>query len=347
MATSSDRSSEWSILRTIFPPKICDLAEHSDGSDFLIQLPGVSWLFGVEVTEMFESETVARTVYNLDYLPKILGGGEHMHRADKSALSVNEVTVTHKDGTSEVVQAIVRRIENAETARLQKLVGIIEHKSTRPYREGLDFIDLIVRDRFDLMGEKREPFNVTRLMRGGIGSALAASTFNEVYWITIVEGPEGRQVYRPLRQLMLYEQFMLFLRGIRGWARDAADLTSSQFSSLFCDFCNQSGLDSALWDDSGDTYIVHRGVALCSNERGIFVKSTRHHLKNDAKTRPPGEHERRLTQAEFNAAKEFASMNELTCEFYLDAEENAILYYPPVTQARLVRIDDNDERDEG
>jgi hypothetical protein len=267
-----------------------------------------------------------------------------MHRDDKSEFPVTSVVVERQDGTSQTLPAVVNQVKNAKLANNQRLADVIDRKSTRPYRSDIEYVDLVVRDRFDLMGYARETYSISAIMAGGIGAALLASPFREVYWITVLEGPVGNQVYRPLRTLMMYEMFHLFMGGIASWMDDVDILTSKDISSLFCDFANKSGVDCSLWDDGADAeYAVHKGAAIRLGDRGTIMRDSRYPSPPAARLRRPGSNDHRLTSEEWVAADEFSSRHQLLCELYLDAEENAMLTYPAVTQARLLKIGELDD----
>lgn len=128
-----------------------------------------------------------------------------MHRADKITLQVETVIVHHEDGTQHSVPGVVTPGEPI-LIRYERLADVIRTKATRPYQSGLQHVSLIIRDRYDLMGDKLERYSVSTLMECGVREALLASSFHEVYWITVIE-ETAEQVYWPLRLLVILEQF--------------------------------------------------------------------------------------------------------------------------------------------
>lgn len=290
--------------------------------------------WGIEVTEMFRSESEARTINHPDYLTRLFTGGQHMHRDDKRNLQVKTVTVLHDDGSETPVQAVMTPGEPIEV-RYEQLAEIIRRKSTRPYQAGLRHVSLIIRDRYDLMGDKREPYSVTKLMNAGVRKALLASPFHEVYWITVMEQEENsEQVYRPLRLLMLMEQFYLFGHGSDTWHPDDEEATPQDAVLLFEDYCRRADIDVRLWWTRDKLWVLHKGVAISLGE-GTEIFDNCDYEVPEAEIRERAARDPELTDEQFEKAQAYITSNGFVCQYFEKAATPAGLRYPIMTAARL------------
>jgi hypothetical protein len=90
-----------------------------------------------------------------------------MHRADKIMFQGETVIVHHVDGTQHPVPGVVTPGEPI-LIRYERLADVIRTKATRPYQSGLQHVRLIIRNRYDLMGDKLERYSVPTLMERGV-----------------------------------------------------------------------------------------------------------------------------------------------------------------------------------
>jgi hypothetical protein len=289
--------------------------------------------WGVEVTEMFRSESEARAIHHPDYLTRLFKGGQHMHRDDKITLSVETVIVHHEDGTQQSMQSVVAPGEPIQI-RYERLADVIRTKATRPYQSDLRHISLIIRDRYDLMGDKRERYWVSTLMECGVREALLASPFHEVYWITVIEETR-EQVCRPLRLLMMLEQCWLFGYGLDTWHPNPDDLTPQDAVLLFANCCTRSGIEVRLWFMHDKLWVLHKGVAIGLGEKGIEILHNHDYAVPDDQIRPRSAGDPLLTDEQFASASAYVNSNGFSAEYYDRVATPANLRYPTMTGVRL------------
>lgn len=319
----------------------CECATHSDLPDFVLTDGSGRQPWGVEVTEMFRSESEARAIHHPDYLTRLFNGGQHMHRDDTITLRVETVIVHHNDGTQHSVQSIVTPDEPIRV-RYERLADVIRTKATRPYQSGLRHVSLIIRDRYDLRGDKQKRYSVSTLMDCRVREALLASPFHEVYWITVI-AETNEQVYRPLRLLMIFEQFWLFCHGLDTWHPNPDDLMPQDAVLLFAHYCTRSGIEVRLWFMRGKLWVLHKGVVIGLSEKGTEILDNREYVVPDDQTRQSSEGDPLLTDDQFASASAYFNNNGFSTEYYDRAATSANLRYPAVTAVRLKLLEDNDE----
>ena len=288
---------------------------------------------------MFRSESEARAIHHPDYLTRLFKGERHMHRDDKITLSVETVVVHHEDGAQHSMQSVVAPGEPIRV-RYERLADVIRTKATRPYQSDLRHVSLIIRDRYDLMGDKRERYCVSTLMECGVREELLASPFHEVYWITVIEETR-EQVYRPLRLLMMLEQFWLFGHGLDTWHPNHDDITPLDTVLLFVDYCTRSGIEVRLWFMHDKLWVLHKGVAISLDEKGIRILHNHDYAVPSDQIRQRSEDDLLLTDEQFAAASAYSNSNDFSTEYYDRAATSANLRYPTMTAVRLKLSKDN------
>src|ERR1700737_4615489 len=80
---------EWATLRLVYDDQEFASDAHSDSPDFLLRHPSSDMQFGVEVTELYETESDARARFHESYIDDLLAGAPPMHRDDAEVLAVN------------------------------------------------------------------------------------------------------------------------------------------------------------------------------------------------------------------------------------------------------------------
>jgi hypothetical protein len=89
---------EWLAVTSIYDPAEFQVFLHQDRPDFVLAFKDDEPRFGVEVTELFQTEANARLVHVPEYATRLFAGQPHMHKDDVSVLNVARVAIHDKDG---------------------------------------------------------------------------------------------------------------------------------------------------------------------------------------------------------------------------------------------------------
>ncbi len=88
---------EFLALKVVHNPSELEKLEPGDKPDFVVgKRHGPE--FGVEVTDLYQTEANARLVNVPGYAPQLFTGGPHMHRDDVDILKVVRFSISDKDG---------------------------------------------------------------------------------------------------------------------------------------------------------------------------------------------------------------------------------------------------------
>jgi len=261
-----------------------------------------------------------------------------MHRDDKAALEVKMVLIRHEDGTQDRVPAVLTPEEPIQD-RYERLANKIRHKATRPYRQNLRHLNLVIRDRCNTMGNKKERYSVSALMNSGVRDTLLAGPFREVYWITVIEGT-GEQVYRPLRLLMIFEYFWIFCHGLKSWHTAPENLTPQDVVILFVDYCNRLHMDVQLLVENGKMWALNEGIAVSIDENGAQISDNRDFPHPGGQVQPRSTKLPELTDSQYASATEHFNATDFSTELYYTAEVPATLRHPAITAVKLRRVGD-------
>lgn len=250
-------------LLTVYSAPQLELFTHQDRPDFRLARRGGPQ-FGVEVTDIYPSDTHARVTNRPDYMPRLFGGGRHMAKEDYDILKVVRVQVADPDGTvvASDLPAIISEVPS-ESARLAKLASAIRTKSAKfsDYDGDLSHVNLIVVDHYSPIEDGFAPYSVSDTLGGGVREALLGSPFREVF--VVGRDLTGTVFYRPLYLIMLMEQFSVLGHAIDAFEGPLA-VRREQFSAIFVHAMLGSPLVLAYSDSPGGGYAVSRckGVRL-------------------------------------------------------------------------------------
>ena len=216
--------------------------------DFSLRYASVDQAFGVEVTELYYSESNARTHNIPRYTTDLLAGGDHRHRDDRAVLQVGRINILARDGTEKAsdVPAILQKIPPIE-AYARKLADVIEHKNSKlpEYIRGdLSHVNLIVMDREDRLHMAPPETLYEYLFVPEINKVLSHTDFREVYLVTRV-APD-RRICIPLRMVLLVSELYLF-HGMLRERHPTLKFSSMQAELLlFAAFARMRGLEVGI-----------------------------------------------------------------------------------------------------
>jgi hypothetical protein len=260
---------ERAILRMVYQESEFDSVRHQDCPDFVLSRNRTDAEFGVEVTELYQTESDARVMNKPRYVSDLLDGASHMHKDDVKTLDVATVTIHDSNGNlkAEGVPAIIRQRPSREE-HSQAVASTIRRKNEKAatYSAGLAHINLIIVDRFGFPLEKDAEYLATQFLVPELRTALVQAPFREVFLVSETSG--DAPVYRPLQALLLLESFSLFLGAVGSFVSDTIEV--SNLLSLFIHTMQGLGLHVALGRDfSGTACAVYRGVGVRHTNGGI------------------------------------------------------------------------------
>lgn len=229
---------ERAALQVVYDEEDFDTVTQRESPDFVLSRRDGD-AFGVEITELFDTESDARIMNLPSYISEILAGKPHKHKDDVKTLSVSEVTITDKDGNEKAsgVPAIIRELPSIET-RAQFLVHAISKKQKKApdYLDGLTHVNLIIMDRSD--GSWRpESLNIGELLIPDLRSALLESRFREIFFVTRTRA-RGR-FFVPLRMVLLVSELYFFAEAVSTYERAIID--KDQLIDLFTRYMQSPG----------------------------------------------------------------------------------------------------------
>jgi hypothetical protein len=237
--------------------------QHGDRPDFVLRHRGADTAFGVEVTELYETEADARVELHPGYIPDLLAGGRHMHRQDPLVLKVEKVQLQDKDGNLKAADlpAIIRKIPSAhEHARA--IAELLRRKTQQAagYRQDLSHVNLLIVDHLRAQRRPGDTYPTNELLVPDLKEALVVSPFREVFLVSM---DNDWRHYRPLQMLILVESFELFLGALAAFESSAALPDLADVLPLFVHTVKTMGAELRLGRYANDSECaVYRGCGV-------------------------------------------------------------------------------------
>ncbi len=289
------RQREQIILRMVYNEDEFEVVDHRDAPDFSLKRHS-SEPFGVEVTEIYETESHARAINRPEYVGELLAGGRHIHKDDLSVLDVVYASITSPEGVTkqENVPVIINERPTSEQ-RAQALAEAITSKSAKftSYEGSFSHVNLIILDHFDLRQNQGSRYATEDLLTGDVRNALLVAPFREIHLIS--EFKNGRHACRPLRLLLLLEQFELYIGALDTFeGREGLEL--ADVVPLFVRVAERRGV-VPVWMSiiDGLAYAVCGGAAISHDGEGVRVLDFHDHNLPDEASLPPAS----ITDEEF------------------------------------------------
>jgi len=164
--------------------------------------------FGVEITEMYFSESNARVINIPNYISNILSTRNYLHKDDVEELKVGKFTIISDGKPNREIEAIGKKLpENDEVINMlcETILGKFEKYNN--YDPNLGHINLIICDmenRYRSVRCEDFPLNI---LRHKLLSKIKNSPFREIFFIT--EFSDNKQYYFPLRLIYLLSECYL------------------------------------------------------------------------------------------------------------------------------------------
>lgn len=182
----------------------------SESPDFLCNRDGATVL-GVEVTELWHTESAARLKNLEGYALDLLDGGKYRHKDDKDNMKVEVVKYTPKgkEDKAKEINAIIHEMPSLKE-KVSLLEDAMKSKEDKisAYIKNCPVVDLIIEDASSLFWfEKYE--NIFHPISGFVNrSSIINSPFREIF--LIIKTKENKKVYMPLKLNLFVEDIAIF-----------------------------------------------------------------------------------------------------------------------------------------
>jgi hypothetical protein len=325
------RSQETAILEMVYDPAEFHTVVPSERPDFLLQHWPSARPFGVEVTQLFPSESHARLNLIPGYMHRLWSGEPHMTRKDVKILKSIKVTVSDKDGNvkqTDLPAILTEQLSVAEFRR--QLANAILAKSDKGYDPaGFTHVNLIILDWFHLDFDPNK-YRTERLFNDDVRSALRDGPFREVYLVVSVteRAPESETNERvasfrvvPLQMLLALER--MFCTG-HVIAEKASALVADveHLNWLTIDHVTRVQGYGAMVLHEGRPFLHYKASLLEISDEGLQVRDLRDYDESDVQ--PCGAACARLEPELEAAVLEQVNLGTFESGFTLEARRNFV-----------------------
>jgi len=202
ISVNDKKARERASLAHLYDPAAF-LIEDAERPDFVLRKSAADRPFGVEVTELYDSEIAARLERIPQYPIDLMGGGSFRHKEDLESLVVDDVVFTSPDGQRRTSGRAVGRTPPPFADYITKLEERIRDKNSRAiaYRADLRHVNLVIVDRANRFWSAKPEHLYGLLFTETLRTVVARAPFREIYFIVQIESK--RLVYVPLRMYLL------------------------------------------------------------------------------------------------------------------------------------------------
>lgn len=280
-AVERKRAQEHGTLEMVYQLDQFQAVVPRERPDFALTVTATDAPFGVEITQLFQSEAQARFNLVHGYAHRLWSGGTHIHKDDVQALRAAKVTITDKDGTvrHEDVRAIFSDTPT-QADFCSRLTEIIRSKSGRSY-DLTEFrhCDLVVLDWFSLSFDP-DSYTTDRFFDDDTRAALEEAPFREVLLVIrcrTQDSTDDRDVwpYRivPLQQLLAMERMYVTGHMVAGAVEEFLEKTVElgELNALTIDHVTRvQGFGEAV-EFAGRTLLRYRDILLEWSDGGMQI----------------------------------------------------------------------------
>lgn len=210
MDVDTKKQRERRIFEMVYSNRSFDGIMANECPDFLVRQFPTSLCFGVEITEVYNSETDARLDRISGYVDQLLDGGGFKHKYDRKTLNITEVDIVREDNSivASNIPAICQEVP-PPSACAQQIAKRIRSKAERLQNAAakMSHVNLIIQDNTGLLRSIRTANFYNNFFVPELISALAETPFREVFLVTALE---DKQVYVGLKMLYLLAEAYLF-----------------------------------------------------------------------------------------------------------------------------------------
>lgn len=303
------RAQEMTIVEMVFNPD--EFAEVTPGErpDFTLRRTLASLPFGVEVTQLFPNESLARLNLVHGYHHRLWSGRPHLHRDDQEVLHSVKVQIRDPEGNVKATDIPAVIVETTDDGFIAGLNRTLAAKAAKAYDQpDLSHIDLVVLDWYRAKFDPADYFT-SRFFDQDTRRLLRKSPFREIHLVVAATeetndpvAPLEHEVYRvvPLQLLLIFDH--VFVTGhmideeYRGQIRDTDHL-----NDLVLDHVSRvQGVGVPVVHD-GHHYLRYRSILIRIRTTGTEVLTYMDMQVPDYQTaelfdRMPHDVERRVTE---------------------------------------------------
>ena len=289
------RAQESVILELVYGPRSAEVdIRPGERPDFTLVHSGSDSPHGVEVTQLFPNESMARLNLIHGYHHHLWSGGDHFHKDDREVLNSVRVNIRDKDGNVKHTDMPAIIVENPATpiAFRSALREAIRTKSAKGYdTDGtLRHINLVILDWFCLSFDPNDYFS-DHFFDDDVRRALRECPFREVLTVVATSRPKEAQqpaeaappadpthhpafCVVPLQELLLMER--VFVTGHMIDQEFREHLRSAEhLNRLVVDHVTRVQGYGEPVDHDGSVYVRYGASMVQVNERGMLVLESR------------------------------------------------------------------------
>lgn len=280
------KAQEMAILEMVYNLQDVHAVTPGERPDFVLQLTPGDQGFGVEITQAFPNESLARLNLAEGYMERLWSGGPHLHKADKAILKAGRFKVTDKDGNLKVNDLPGIFVEGGVNlgAYHDSLAGAIQKKAAKGYNDTghLRHINLVILDWFNLDFNPNE-YRSDRFLSNPLRRTLASSPFWEVFLLVKSTAHSleeaGSKVHPWMRVVRLHE--LLAMESVYVVAHIISGLYGAklrnvtQLNRLVVDYVSRVQGLGQPWELGGKVLLRNRGSLVEVTSEGIILRD--HH----------------------------------------------------------------------
>lgn len=271
------RAQEHDILEMVYQVGRFEAVVPRERPDFALWSAAQDTPFGVEITQLFQSEAQARFNLVHGYAHRLWSGGTYIHKDDVQALRAVKVTITDADGNvrQEDVPAIFSERPKPEDY-CRALAEIIREKSGRSYDlTEFSHCDLVVLDWFSLSFDP-DDYTTDRFFDDDTRDALEEAPFREVFLVIRSWKRDSDEddvwPYRvvPLQQLLAMERMYVTGHMVASAVDEVAGVC--ELNALTIDHVTRVQGFGAAVEFEGRPFLRYRDILLEWSDRGLQIR---------------------------------------------------------------------------
>jgi hypothetical protein len=198
---------EYAILQKIYPGSKFKNIVKRENPDFEIK-HNTGYKFGVEITELYFSETNARVMNIPGYFDNIFSNRNYIHKDDIEKLKIGKLTVVSEGKPNREIEGNIQDLPTKDEL-INMVTEIIINKCNKydNYDRQLGHINLIIYDMENRYHSIQRKDFFLCFFNEKLVSSIKNSPFREIFFVT--ELSNNKQYYFPLRLIFLISEIYL------------------------------------------------------------------------------------------------------------------------------------------
>jgi|TARA_B110000240_G_scaffold82389_1_gene93947 hypothetical protein len=228
------------IFNYVYKKNKFKIIEHKDKPDFWIN-PNSNFSFGVEITELFENESIARLEKIDNYIGELLDSKKIRHKDDKKNIKVESIQIfSKKNELISKQKAIINSVPKLNDF-INILTDCISKKNRKSinYNSSLGYFNLIINDHTTTLSAINNIDISQYLFTEKLNQILFESPFEEILLITKINN--GKYLF-PLKRMLFVYNIYLFQSVFLKLHKTEEDISEEYYYSFLIEFLNYNGL---------------------------------------------------------------------------------------------------------